>query len=391
MRSRASARLHRRRGPPGWLSALSDALDGASAVEPGRGLELALPRRASPRLARPGAAGRHDRRLAAVVAGVTRARGGEEGRERQHCADEGEEDWPRHCHRSTYRQQPGRSITRVVRAPPHRRPGAGAAPVQSSRLSAPWRTSTSRPSTTRAPPRSAHVQQGARRRPRRPGRRPPRAARIASSPSAASASSAALQAHGGAVHQQVGRLGRTRVTHAEVARQSLAALGACGSAPTPPRPPRAAPRPRRGRRRRRRARARASPAGPRRARRGSPRRRCCRRARRRRPKVSVFAAPMAVAAGLRLSASSSAATLCGTVTLSPRKPEPPRAATTGPNSALGQRQRHVEPVQAQLGQRRVVHRRRAAVAHRRAGHPEQRAAHQQLVGDCPPRRARSRL
>jgi hypothetical protein len=45
------------------------------------------------------------------------------------------------------------------------------------------------------------------------------------------------------------------------------------------------------------------------------------------PNVRVFAAPMAVAASVALPASASAASLCGIVTLTPRKPAAGSALT----------------------------------------------------------------
>jgi hypothetical protein len=51
--------------------------------------------------------------------------------------------------------------------------------------------------------------------------------------------------------------------------------------------------------------------------------------------VSVLAAPMATAAGVRRSAQANASSLCGIVTLAPRKPEPWSARTVSDSSAGG--------------------------------------------------------
>jgi hypothetical protein len=51
--------------------------------------------------------------------------------------------------------------------------------------------------------------------------------------------------------------------------------------------------------------------------------------------VSVLAAPIACAAGLATSASASAASLCGIVTLTPRKPAAGSARTVSSNSSGG--------------------------------------------------------
>ncbi len=53
------------------------------------------------------------------------------------------------------------------------------------------------------------------------------------------------------------------------------------------------------------------------------------------PKLSVLAAPMASAARERVSASASAASLWGTVTFSPRKPDPGSALTVSANNSGG--------------------------------------------------------
>ncbi len=376
MRSRASARLTaagtaefvagRRWRTWAWPWPGSSALPA----------ELGLARRLS---------GRHHGR---AVVRVTRARGGEERRERKHCANEGEEDWPRHCHRPTYRQQPGGALPVPCR-PPHRRQGRARAgpPLEAERTLANQHLQAHRP---RAPRRARPTQAGCSGHPRTPDR--PRSRAAPSPPPPAPRARRRLRR---ALRSCSSPAGRPARAHARDARRGRARgprsargvrLSTATSAPAPLRA---------------QATARAAPPAPStsaRIPRGSS------SSASRKPaasvfsactppsaRVRVFAAPMAVAAGLRLSASSSAATLCGTVTLSPRKPERPRAATTGSEQVLGQRQRHVEPVQAQLGQGSVVHGRRAAVAHGPAGHPEQRAAHQQLVGDCPPRRARSRL
>ena len=52
-------------------------------------------------------------------------------------------------------------------------------------------------------------------------------------------------------------------------------------------------------------------------------------------KVSVFAAPIAAAAGVAASASASAASLCGIVTFAPRKPAAGSARTVSANSSGG--------------------------------------------------------
>ena len=53
------------------------------------------------------------------------------------------------------------------------------------------------------------------------------------------------------------------------------------------------------------------------------------------PKVSVFAAPTAAAVGVAASASASAASLCGIVTLSPRKPAAGSARTVSAKRSGG--------------------------------------------------------
>ncbi len=159
--------------------------------------------------------------------------------------------------------------------------------------------------------------------------------------------------------------------HPEILRQRLARARACGSRPTPrPRPPRAAPTRPPARCRPRRARARACRGGEDRAERRDQARRVGvlgRGSRRRRANVSVFAAPISRAAALASLGSSSAACLCGIVTFAPWKPAAPSARVV----SLEQRRRHrqalVVPVaQAERRERRVVHRRGAAVRDRPA-------------------------
>jgi hypothetical protein len=52
-------------------------------------------------------------------------------------------------------------------------------------------------------------------------------------------------------------------------------------------------------------------------------------------KVSVFAAPIARATSLALSATARAASLCGIVTFAPRKPDPGSARTVSSNRGGG--------------------------------------------------------
>ncbi len=88
-------------------------------------------------------------------------------------------------------------------------------------------------------------------------------------------------------------------------------------------------------------------------------------------KVSVFAAPIARAASLASSASASAACLCGIVTFAPRKPDAAERARGLGEQLRRHRQALVAPpVHAERRQRRVVHRRRAAVRDRPAEHAQ---------------------
>ena len=110
-------------------------------------------------------------------------------------------------------------------------------------------------------------------------------------------------------------------------------------------------------------------------------RRCCRPRSRRRAKVSVLAAPMARATALRLSATSSAASLCGIVTFAPREAGSRAALAHDLGEALRPTSSSlVVPVEAQLPERRVVHRGRAAVRDRVAEHGELASRSRQFVG-----------
>ena len=87
--------------------------------------------------------------------------------------------------------------------------------------------------------------------------------------------------------------------------------------------------------------------------------------------VSVFAAPIARAASVASSASASAASLCGIVTLTPRKPAAGQRPHGLGEQVRRQRQAQVAPVVQPGGrQRGVVHRRRARVRDRPAADAE---------------------
>ena len=173
---------------------------------------------------------------------------------------------------------------------------------------------------------------------------------------------------------------------AEIGGERVGARRACGSRPRPRRRRRAARTRRPGRCPPRRARARSA-ARARRARRAGPGRRCCRRGSRPSPgpNVSVFAAPIARASSEAVVASASAASLCGIVTLTPAKP-----AAGQPGDRLGEvlgRDGHalvdVRAVEAGRGERRVLHRGRAAVIDRPAEDAQAAQAH----GPTPPSRS----
>ena len=230
---------------------------------------------------------------------------------------------------------------------------------------------------------------------RRPGPPPRRAGRAPASPSAASASSGSpgLEPDAGAVHEQIAR-GRGRGRPRRRGRPPAPAPApACGSppsrgprrrrpAPTPPRAPtrpRPAPWPP--------ARARPAPGRP-----GSP-------------GASVFSAAIApcIAEGQRVGGADGRGRRERLSASAQRRLLVRHGHVQAPEPRAGQRPHrlgeqlgrhrhlHVAPVQPQLGQRRGVHGRGAAVRHREAGDAEHRPAHQQRVGDLPPRRARSRL
>ncbi len=111
--------------------------------------------------------------------------------------------------------------------------------------------------------------------------------------------------------------------------------------------------------------------------------------------VSVLAAPIVRASGVAASATASAASLWGIVTLAPMKPAPGSAAN-GLVEELGRHgQQLVGPaVEPGFAQRRALHRGRAAVADRPAEHAQARhrmAIPQQFLGFLPPLAARAAL
>ena len=116
---------------------------------------------------------------------------------------------------------------------------------------------------------------------------------------------------------------------------------------------------------RRPARARSCPPGPRERapaeRSGTPRRRCCRPAPARPRKDSVLAAPTIRATSVGSSAASSARSLWGIVTFAPTNPCPGRDSSTLGEPRRLDVERLVAPVEAELAEGGVVHRRRAAV------------------------------
>ena len=173
--------------------------------------------------------------------------------------------------------------------------------------------------------------------------------------------------------------GAAHGAHAELARERPRRAPACGSRRTPrSRRPRAAPTRPRARCRRRRAPARAvrgqsvncpsaaiSPGAsvfsaaivPSAA------------------NVSVLAAPISRAAVEACVASASAACLCGIVTFAPTKPAPGERARGLGEQRRRHRQALVAPVvHPERGERRVVHRRRAAVRDRPAEDAERGAS-----------------
>ena len=215
--------------------------------------------------------------------------------------------------------------------------GAGR-PSQALRDRAPWRTRTSRPSTTthprsRAAARSAvSPSRGTRSTTTAPSRRS-----SAASGQVLERGGVPVQADRGAVDQHVGGVRAPDGADAEVGGQRPGPLrgavpdrdvGRAGRAQGPGDGPGAAagaedqggPPARRGSGRR----ARRAPRG----------RRCCRRGPRPWPgsKVRVFAAPTARAVSVAVSASASAASLCGIVTFAPAKPACGRARTVSANS-----------------------------------------------------------
>ena len=101
-------------------------------------------------------------------------------------------------------------------------------------------------------------------------------------------------------------------------------------------------------------------------------------------KLSVLAAPISRAASLALSASASAACLWGIVTFAPTKPAAAERAH-GLREQLGRDgQQLIAPaLHPERGERRVVHRRRAAVGDGPAEHAQARH-HFLQTGGCPP-------
>ena len=105
----------------------------------------------------------------------------------------------------------------------------------------------------------------------------------------------------------------------------------------------------------------------------------------------MLAAPIAAATGERLSASARAASLWGTVTFTPRKPERGSARMVSANSsgATGTfRYSQSRPSSASAAACMTGER---LWATGNPATPSRGGRHQQRVGDLPPRRARSRL
>ena len=177
---------------------------------------------------------------------------------------------------------------------------------------------------------------------------------------------------------------------AELAREPLGRARRCGSRWPPRRPPGGAPTRRRAPRRRRRARA-PWPATRLAERVEEARaRRCCRRGSGRpRSKVSVFTAPIAAAVG----DSSSASVVRGELVRDRHVGAAVAGAGEGAHRLGEQRRRHrqrqVAPVEPELAEGRVHHRRRAAVPDGEAEDARERGQH--FVGDLPPRASRARL
>ena len=256
--------------------------------------------------------------------------------------------------------------------------GAGR-PVQASRLSAPCWTSISSPSTTAHPRRLCGVREAGCRRGGRRG--PPRSRMYVWSRRTRAIPRSRWTVVRGPTDVQftsrsAGRAAADR-SAPELGGQRVGARAACGSRrDLHARPPRARGRPR-GRCRRRRGRA---PCSRGRGGAGSAARNpgasVLSAWMRRRRRTSACSRRRSRARGPSpSSASASAASLCGIVTLAPRKPDAPSARTVSANSLRRDRQQLVAPVrQARAPQRGVLHRRRAAVGDRPAEDAEAGAA-----------------
>ena len=171
-------------------------------------------------------------------------------------------------------------------------------PVQRSRLSAPWRTRTSRPSTTRDPPAAAHAASAVP--PSRVDQVHQHRGRL--EPARGRASSVGLggrvEPHRGGVDHDVRRARAVGVGSPPGRGQLLAPARRCGSRPRPRPPPRAAPRPRPGPRPPAPSTSALLPAGASPSAAISPGASVLSASIPRSVKVSVLAAPTAVAAGL---------------------------------------------------------------------------------------------
>ena len=264
----------------------------------------------------------------------------------------------------------------------------GSRPVQRSKDSAPCLTSTSRPSTTSAPPRLRPGLRRASRARRRRGRR-----RAAAGRSRRRGSSSIDVVRPRARPRSRSRPRRRppapRRSPRRAPRRARWRARACGSRRSPRRPASRSAQ----------AAARPAPPAPSTSAVMPARRRAA--ARRAGPaasvlsawiapssKVSVFAAPIARAASLGVVGQRERRLLV--------RDRHVRAAVARRRQRahrlleqLGRdRQLHVAPVEPERLERRVVHRRRAAVRDRVA---EDAGERQQSVGDCPPCRSRSAL